>query len=80
MGRKLGFSWSWKRASGLSGIKGRVSRKIGIPLTRSGRQRKMGRAAGCCIMLAQLCCLGIASAAAITFTIKHLFLSAHVGD
>src|SRR5258708_6829103 len=43
MGRKLGFSWSWKRASGLSGAKGRLSREIGIPLTRSGRERKLGR-------------------------------------
>jgi hypothetical protein len=29
-----------------------VSRKIGIPLTRSGRQRKIGRMTGCCIPLA----------------------------
>jgi len=52
MGRKFGFSFSWRRASGLSGLKGKVSRQIGIPLTRSGRQRKVGRAAGCCVMLA----------------------------
>jgi hypothetical protein len=50
MGSKFGFSWSWKRACGLSGAKGRLSRKIGIPLTRSGRQRKIGRAAGCCVL------------------------------
>ncbi|HRS71422.1 MAG TPA: hypothetical protein P5175_06180 [Anaerohalosphaeraceae bacterium] len=47
MGRKFGFSFSWKRALGISGAKSRISRKIGIPLTRSGRQRKVGRAAGC---------------------------------
>ena len=47
MGRKKGFSFSWKRASGISGAKNRISRKIGIPLTKSGRQRKIGRAAGC---------------------------------
>jgi hypothetical protein len=47
--RKFGFSWSWKRASGLSGAKARLSRQIGIPLTRSGRQRKVGRALGCCL-------------------------------
>jgi hypothetical protein len=52
MGRKFGFSYSWKRAVGISGAKGRISRQIGIPLTRSGRQRKFGRAAGCCILLA----------------------------
>ncbi len=43
MGRKFRSSFSWKRASGLSAAKGRLSRKIGIPLTRSGRQRKVGR-------------------------------------
>lgn len=52
MGRKRGFSFSWKRAIGLSGAKNRVSRRIGIPLTRSGRQRKMGRAAGCFVATA----------------------------
>ena len=43
MGRKYGFSFSWKRAAGISGAKGRMSRRIGIPLTRSGRERKLGR-------------------------------------
>lgn len=39
-----GFSkWSWRRASGFSAAKGRISRTIGIPLTRSGRERKVGR-------------------------------------
>lgn len=47
MGKKFGFSFSWKRASGISGVKNRISRKTGIPLTKSGRQRKVGRAAGC---------------------------------
>lgn len=36
-----GFSWS--RFLGISAAKSRVSRKIGIPLTRSGRQRKFGK-------------------------------------
>ncbi len=49
MGRKFGFSFSWKRAIGLSAAKGRLSRSIGIPLTRSGRQRKIGQMAGCCV-------------------------------
>ena len=51
MGRKFGFSFSWKRALGISGAKGKISRKIGIPLTRLGRQRKFGRAMGCCVAL-----------------------------
>jgi hypothetical protein len=37
---KGGFSW--KRLIGLSAFKARISRQIGIPLTRSGRQRKLG--------------------------------------
>jgi len=37
-----GLSFSWKRALGLSAAKGRLSRQIGIPLTRQGRERKAG--------------------------------------
>lgn len=54
MGRKHGFSFSWRRATGYSAAKGRLSRKIGIPLTRSGRQRKIGRAVGCLLPLLAL--------------------------
>lgn len=38
-----GFSFSWRRAVGLSALKGKLSRKIGVPLTRSGQERKIGR-------------------------------------
>ncbi len=48
---KFGVSFSWKRALGVSAAKGRVSRAIGIPLTRSGRQRKFGKAAGCLLFV-----------------------------
>jgi phosphatidylserine/phosphatidylglycerophosphate/cardiolipin synthase-like enzyme len=44
---KGGFSW--KRALGVTKAKQRISRKTGIPTTRSGRQRKAGAAAGCLI-------------------------------
>jgi hypothetical protein len=54
MGKKFGISFSWRRASGLSALKGKISRQIGVPLTRSGRQRKMGRALGCCVVLGAL--------------------------
>jgi hypothetical protein len=37
---KGGFSWN--RFLGVSAFKARISRHIGIPLTRSGRQRKLG--------------------------------------
>jgi hypothetical protein len=47
MGKKFGLSFSWKRAVGLSAAKGRISRGIGVPLTKQGRQRKWGQATGC---------------------------------
>jgi hypothetical protein len=43
--------FSWRRLVGISAAKGRLSRKIGIPLTRSGRQRKFGSALGCMTLL-----------------------------
>ena len=41
--RTYGASFSWRRAIGVSATKGRISRKIGVPLTKSGRERKAGR-------------------------------------
>ena len=43
MGRKYGFSWSLSRLLGIQALKQRVARKSGIPLTRKGRQRKVGK-------------------------------------
>jgi hypothetical protein len=40
---KYGFSFSWKRLLGISGIKNSVARKTGIPTTRGGMERKIGR-------------------------------------
>ena len=34
--------FSWKRFFGLSASKAHISRKIGIPFTKGGRQRKAG--------------------------------------
>jgi hypothetical protein len=39
-----GLSFSLSRALGISAAKARISRRIGIPLTESGRERKVGRA------------------------------------
>jgi len=39
--------FSWNRFRGITAAKARLSRKIGIPLTRSGRQRKFGASMGC---------------------------------
>ena len=35
--------WSWKRATGITNAKRKISKATGIPLTKSGRQRKVGR-------------------------------------
>jgi hypothetical protein len=53
MPRKYGFSFSWKRAFGISAMKQRMARRTGIPLTRSGMDRKVGRAitSGCALRL-----------------------------
>lgn len=42
--------FSWKRLMGVSAAKSRISRAIGIPLTRSGRQRKLGKMLGGCVV------------------------------
>jgi hypothetical protein len=51
----MGFGgFSWKRALGISAAKARLSRRIGIPLTRSGREQKIGRivsGGGCLVAL-----------------------------
>lgn len=46
---KFGFSFSWKRALGISSLKSKISRQIGVPLTSQGRQRKMGALFGCIV-------------------------------
>ena len=43
---KLLAGFSLKRAVGITKVKNRISRKIKIPLTRSGRQRKIGKLLG----------------------------------
>ncbi len=40
---KYGFSFSWKRAVGISSAKQRFARQTGIPTTKSGLERKVGR-------------------------------------
>lgn len=58
---KGGFSW--KKLSGYSGAKSNLSRKIGIPLTKSGRNQKIGR-------IVSKGCLGIL----VAMTLPILFL------
>lgn len=73
MGRKKfrvpGVSFSWKRALGISQAKARISRRIGIPLSRSGRRRKFGRlflrGCGCSTVLLFASGLAVLSAAVV---------------
>lgn len=37
-----GFSFSWKRLLGVSGIKQQIARGTGIPTTQNGLERKIG--------------------------------------
>lgn len=41
---KYGFSFSLKRALGISAAKQKISRKTGIPTTKQGLERKIGGA------------------------------------
>lgn len=60
---KGGFSW--KRATGVTRAKSKVSRATGIPLTKSGRQRKVGKmvTGGGCLVPALILGLTLAAAA-----------------
>jgi hypothetical protein len=49
-----GLSFSWRRALGVSAAQARLSRQIGIPFSRSGRQRKVGRSLGCGVLVATI--------------------------
>lgn len=42
MANKFGFSFSWKRALGISSAKQKFAREIGIPTTKSGLEKKIG--------------------------------------
>ncbi len=39
-----GLSFSWKRALGITAAKQRFARKTGIPTTKAGLERKIGKA------------------------------------
>lgn len=63
--------FSWKRLIGLSAAKSRVSRSIGIPLTKGGRQRKIGRlvtGGGCLVAIA----LGVTIPVALAVLVAKL--------
>ncbi len=40
---KYGFSFSWKRAIGITAVKQRFARETGIPTSAGGMERKIGK-------------------------------------
>lgn len=38
-----GLSFSWKRAAGITKTKQQISHRIGIPMTKTGLERKIGK-------------------------------------
>jgi hypothetical protein len=42
MANKFGFSFSWKRALGITSAKQKFARETGIPTTKSGLEKKIG--------------------------------------
>ena len=41
-----GLSFSWKRALGITSAKRKIAKATGIPTTKAGRQRKVGKKLG----------------------------------
>ena len=41
--RIRGLSFPWSRLLGIAGVKNKIARKTGIPTTRGGLERKLGR-------------------------------------
>ena len=39
-----GLSFSWKRALGITQMKQKISRETGVPMSKAGVERKIGRA------------------------------------
>ena len=60
--------FSWKRFLGVSSAKARVSRATGIPFTKGGRQRKIGRivTGGGCLLLMTILALVLLSSAVLS--------------
>lgn len=38
-----GLTFSWRRAAGLTRLQTKASKTIGVPLSKAGRERKLGR-------------------------------------
>jgi len=49
----------WKKWSGLTDARRKLAKATGIPTTRGGRQRKVGRMAGCAVPFLFLAALAL---------------------
>jgi hypothetical protein len=63
--------FSWNRLLGISAAKGRLPREVGVPLTRSGRQRKLGVAVGYLIRLWVLVTIALVGSLAMVALRRH---------
>ena len=41
--KSYGFSFSWKRAFGITGAKQSFAKKTGVPTSKTGLERKIGK-------------------------------------
>lgn len=83
MANRGGFSW--KRAVGVTRVKQTISRATGIPLTKSGRQRKIGRivtpGGGCLLpIIASLACLLLLGGCKTTGSVQGRLVSKTSGQ
>jgi hypothetical protein len=61
--------FSWNRLLGITRLKSSISRATGMPLTRSGRERKIGRmitGGGCALTIGAVALLGLLAMMLVT--------------
>jgi hypothetical protein len=65
-GLPMGKRW-WNKVTGVTKAKRKFARATGIPTTRSGRRAKVGRMAGCSVLLVGLGLSGVGLAAVVAY-------------
>lgn len=62
----MGNRW-WNKVTGVTKAKRSVAKFTGIPTTRSGRQAKAGRMAGCSVMIVAFVLSGVGLVAVVAY-------------
>lgn len=62
----MGKKW-WNKVTGVTKAKRKIAKATGIPTTRSGRQRKVGRMLGCSVLIFALGTSGVGLATAAIY-------------